>query len=164
MIFLGLVLLALSGTFTGLLIADNLDNGPTTQISVLGSDIGSYTVPKAFLAGAALMLIFLTGVAMVWRGAARARHRKVELQAARLAAAGAAPTPAPAPVPTLVPAAVPAPTPWADSTDTTGSSDSRPDPAPAGLAGGATALTARKRAGAPHETDPRTRHWWQRAG
>ncbi|MFD9124062.1 hypothetical protein [Kitasatospora sp. NPDC059571] len=91
MLLLGLIFLMVSGTFTGLLIADNLHGGPATQVSVLGNDIGAYTVPKAFLAGVALTLLFVAGAAMARHGILRARRRAVELEATRLTAARTAP-------------------------------------------------------------------------
>ncbi|MER8188670.1 hypothetical protein [Kitasatospora sp. NPDC094015] len=152
MLLLGLVLLAVSGTFVGLLIADNLAGGSTTQVSVLGSDIGFYTVPKAFLAGAALMLIFLLGAAMAWVGARRARRRSVELEAARQAAT-TAPTPAPTAVPRL------------ESADGN-AGPGRPEPRHDGGPAGATAVTPGRpptgmRRG--RSTRARARHWWQGA-
>ncbi|MFJ9453810.1 hypothetical protein ACIRST_01915 [Kitasatospora sp. NPDC101447] len=85
MLLLGLLLMAASGAFVGLLIADNLSGGPEYQVTILGTDLVRLNTLAVFLAGVALALIFCLGLALMWSsrrrtarpvGAARsARHR-----------------------------------------------------------------------------------------
>ncbi|MFI8454761.1 hypothetical protein [Kitasatospora sp. NPDC085464] len=85
MLLLGLLLMAASGAFVGLLIADNLSGGPEYQATILGTDLVRLNTLGVFLAGVALALLFCLGLALMWSsrrrtarpvGAARsARHR-----------------------------------------------------------------------------------------
>jgi len=75
MLFFGLLLLAATGAFTGLAIADNLGGGPQYTVSVLGHDIATMNMLAVFSSGLALALIFSLGVAAAARGAAHRRHR-----------------------------------------------------------------------------------------
>ncbi|MER7769180.1 hypothetical protein [Kitasatospora sp. NPDC096140] len=85
MLLLGLLLMAASGAFVGLLIADNLSGGPEYQVTILGTDLVRLNTLGVFLAGVALALLFCLGLALMWSsrrrtarpvGAARsARHR-----------------------------------------------------------------------------------------
>ncbi|MEU0114644.1 hypothetical protein ABZ137_13150 [Streptomyces bobili] len=73
--FLGLILLAATGAFTGLVIADNLSGGPEYTVSVLGREIATMNALAIFSSGLALALIFCLGLAMV-KGSSTARHRR----------------------------------------------------------------------------------------
>ncbi|GAA2823544.1 hypothetical protein RMN57_04270 [Kitasatospora sp. CM 4170] len=79
MLLLGLLLMATTGAFAGLLIADNLDGGPDYTASVLGNDVATLSSLGVFLAGIALALLFCLGLAMILR--ARRAHRRVRLGA-----------------------------------------------------------------------------------
>ncbi len=83
MILLGVLLLAATAAFTGLLIADNLSGGPDYSVTVLGNQIATMNSLAIFLAGLALALIFCLGIAMATAGAARARRRTAELRDAQ---------------------------------------------------------------------------------
>ncbi|MFD5461879.1 hypothetical protein ACFWIQ_03495 [Kitasatospora sp. NPDC127059] len=76
MLLLGLLLLAASGAFTGLLIADNLGGGPEYQVTILGNDLVKLDSLGIFLAGLALALVFCLGLAMM-RPSRRASRRPV---------------------------------------------------------------------------------------
>ncbi|KUO14990.1 hypothetical protein [Streptomyces dysideae] len=76
MLFVGLVLLAAVGAFTGLAIADNLSGGPEYTVSVLDREIATMDTLAVFSAGLALALIFCLGLAMAARGAGHGRHRR----------------------------------------------------------------------------------------
>lgn len=65
MLLLGLLLMAASGAFVGLLIADNLSGGPDYQVAILGNDLVVMNSLSIFLAGVALALIFCLGLAMM---------------------------------------------------------------------------------------------------
>ncbi|MFF4382689.1 hypothetical protein [Kitasatospora sp. NPDC001547] len=65
MLLLGLLLMAASGAFVGLLIADNLSGGPDYQVTILGNDLVTLNSLSIFLAGVALALIFCLGLAMM---------------------------------------------------------------------------------------------------
>ncbi|MCC9708442.1 hypothetical protein E4N62_26170 [Streptomyces sp. MNU76] len=71
MIVLGLLLLAATGVFTGLVIADNLSGGPEYTVSVLGQDIATMNALAIFCSGLALALIFCLGLS----AASTAIHR-----------------------------------------------------------------------------------------
>ncbi|MFE4977342.1 hypothetical protein ACFRAR_35195 [Kitasatospora sp. NPDC056651] len=77
MLLLGLLLMAASGAFVGLLIADNLSGGPDYQATILGTDLVTLNSLSVFLAGVALGLIFCLGLVMMWlsrRAPRRARR------------------------------------------------------------------------------------------
>ncbi|MFD8702780.1 hypothetical protein ACFV1W_09210 [Kitasatospora sp. NPDC059648] len=65
MLLLGLLLMAASGAFIGLLIADNLAGGPEYQVTVLGNDLVKLNSLAVFLAGVALALLFCLGLALM---------------------------------------------------------------------------------------------------
>lgn len=90
MLLLGLVLLAATAAFTGLLIADNLSGGPHYTVMVGGDSIATLNVLGVFLAGIALALVFCLGLAMMSGGLARHRRRRAELHSARREAAAVA--------------------------------------------------------------------------
>ncbi|MET9833297.1 hypothetical protein ABZ078_29225 [Streptomyces sp. NPDC006385] len=75
MLFLGLLLLAATGAFTGLVIADNLSGGPEYSVSVLDQGLATMNTLAVFCSGLALALLFCLGLAMVRRGATHHRHR-----------------------------------------------------------------------------------------
>ncbi|WP_181442173.1 hypothetical protein [Streptomyces tateyamensis] len=81
MILLGLLLLAATGAFTGLAIADNLHTGQSTTMSILGHDVATMTPLAVFLSGAALALICCLGLALVAAGLVRARRHRSALSA-----------------------------------------------------------------------------------
>ncbi|WP_234327138.1 hypothetical protein [Streptomyces sp. NRRL WC-3742] len=113
MLLLGLLLLAASGAFTGLLIADNLSGGPDYQVTVLGNDLVTLNGLGIFLAGIALALLFCLGLAM--SGLARrtstgrlGRHRGARLRRADRLERLAPPTdPAVPPIEAVTPRAEP---------------------------------------------------------
>ncbi len=72
MLFLGLLLLAATGAFTGLVIADNLSGGPEYSVSVLGQHIATMNTLAVFCSGLALALLFCLGIALV---TSRRHHR-----------------------------------------------------------------------------------------
>lgn len=76
MILLGLLLLAVTGAFTGLLIADNLSGGPDYSVTVLGNHIATMNSLAVFLAGIALTLIFGLGIVLVTGGTAVRKRRR----------------------------------------------------------------------------------------
>ncbi|MFF7457024.1 hypothetical protein [Kitasatospora sp. NPDC008115] len=69
MLLFGLLLVAATAAFTGLLIADNLSGGPEYQVTILGNDLVTLNSLGVFLAGLALALLFCLGLALA--GAAR---------------------------------------------------------------------------------------------
>ncbi|MEV8093120.1 hypothetical protein [Kitasatospora sp. NPDC085879] len=91
MLALGLLLLAATGAFTGLLIAENLDGGPTTTVTMFGNDLATMNSLAIFLAGIALTLLFVLACLMVLMGRRRARRRGAELRASRRAGARGVP-------------------------------------------------------------------------
>ncbi|WP_247196764.1 hypothetical protein [Streptomyces sp. GESEQ-35] len=85
MLFIGLLLLAASGTFTGLAIAGNLSGGPEYTVSVLGNDIVTLNTLAIFCSGLALALIFSLGLAMAMRGAVHGRHSRLRARRTQVA-------------------------------------------------------------------------------
>jgi hypothetical protein len=75
MLILGLLLLAATGSFVGLLISDNLSGGPDYTATVLGNTVTTLNSLAIFCAGLALALIFGLGLAMILLSAARRRRR-----------------------------------------------------------------------------------------
>ncbi|MFG3227202.1 hypothetical protein ACGF07_20760 [Kitasatospora sp. NPDC048194] len=73
MLLLGLLLMAASGAFIGLLIADNLSGGPEYQVTILGNDLVKLDSLGIFLSGVALALLFCLGLALMWPRRRRAR-------------------------------------------------------------------------------------------
>lgn len=73
MLFLSLLLLAATGAFTGLVIADNLSGGPEYTVSVLGQEVATMNTLAVFCAGLALALIFCLALAATVNSAARRR-------------------------------------------------------------------------------------------
>ena len=75
MLVIGLLLLAATGAFTALAIADNLSGGPAYTVSVLGHDIATMNTLAVFSSGLALALIFCfcLGLAILAGGAGH-RH------------------------------------------------------------------------------------------
>ncbi|MFD0410643.1 hypothetical protein [Kitasatospora sp. NPDC127116] len=65
MLLLGLLLMAASGAFVGLLIADNLSGGPDYQVTILGNNLVALNSLSIFLAGVALALLFCLGLALM---------------------------------------------------------------------------------------------------
>ncbi|MBD0422439.1 hypothetical protein H0H10_25325 [Streptomyces sp. TRM S81-3] len=76
MLFLGLLLLAVTGAFTALLIIGNLSGGPEYTVSVLGQQIVTLNALAIFSSGLALALIFCLALAAVKSGASHRRHRR----------------------------------------------------------------------------------------
>ncbi|MFI9161403.1 hypothetical protein [Kitasatospora aureofaciens] len=74
MLLLGLLLMAASGAFIGLLIADNLAGGPEYQATVLGTEFVKLNSLAIFLSGVALALLFCLGLALM--GLARRAARR----------------------------------------------------------------------------------------
>ena len=75
---LGLLLVAFTGAFTGLLIADNPSSGPSYAVTILGQRLATLNSLEIFSSGIVLALIFSLGLWMI--GAAGRRRRR---QAAR---------------------------------------------------------------------------------
>lgn len=83
MLFLGLLLLAASGVFTGLVIADSLSGGPEYAVSVVGQDIATMNTLAVFCSGIALALVFCLGLFLARSGAAHHRHGRPRRHRAR---------------------------------------------------------------------------------
>ncbi|MFJ9777085.1 hypothetical protein ACIRVF_38620 [Kitasatospora sp. NPDC101157] len=81
MLLLGLLLMAASGAFIGLLIADNLAGGPEYQVTVLGNELVKLNSLAIFLSGVALALLFCLGLAMM--GLSRRAGRRATRRATR---------------------------------------------------------------------------------
>ncbi|MFE9773459.1 hypothetical protein ACFYOV_17595 [Streptomyces sp. NPDC005931] len=75
MLFLGLLLVAATAAFTGLVIADNLSGGPEYAVSLFDRDIATLNTLAVFCAGLALALLFCLGLATAVNGAAH-HHRR----------------------------------------------------------------------------------------
>ncbi|MEU9208011.1 hypothetical protein AB0D27_08685 [Streptomyces sp. NPDC048415] len=75
MLFIGLILLAATGAFTGLVIAGNLSGGPEYTVSMLDHPIATMNTLAIFSAGLALALIFCLGLAAAMRATVRHHHR-----------------------------------------------------------------------------------------
>ncbi|MBC9725419.1 hypothetical protein H8R17_10865 [Streptomyces sp. TRM68367] len=75
MFFLGLLLLAATGAFVGLVIAYNLSGGPEYTVSIFGSDIATLNSLAVFCSGLALALLFCLGLAMMLSGRGHGRRR-----------------------------------------------------------------------------------------
>jgi hypothetical protein len=91
MVLLGLLLMAGTAAFAGLLIAYNLSGGPEYTVSLLGSEPFTISMLGAFLGGIALTLIFGLGLWMLTAGAVLARHRSKKRRGNRTVAARTAP-------------------------------------------------------------------------
>lgn len=78
MLIIGVLLLAATGAFTGLVIAYNLSGGPEYTVSLFGQHIATMNSLAIFCSGLALALIFCLGLALVLAGsgATHPRHRK----------------------------------------------------------------------------------------
>src|SRR5690348_8471132 len=83
MLVLGFLLLAATGTFTGLLIADNVSGGPDYTVTVLGNQVATMDAMAIFLSGIVLALVFCLALALAASGAARTRGRTHQLRRAR---------------------------------------------------------------------------------
>ncbi|MFI1203404.1 hypothetical protein ACH4VR_28895 [Streptomyces sp. NPDC020883] len=79
MLVLGLLLLAVTGAFAGLLIAANLSGGPDYGVTVLGNHVVTLNSLAIFLAGIALTLIMGFGCALIASGSARVRRRRLSV-------------------------------------------------------------------------------------
>ncbi|WP_371494134.1 hypothetical protein OG871_03420 [Kitasatospora sp. NBC_00374] len=107
MLILGVLLLAATGAFTGLLIAGNLDGGADYTVTVFGGELVTMSSLAIFLAGIALTLLFGLGCLLALAGARRTRRRTAELRAARATAAARGPAYARAVDPAADPAVQP---------------------------------------------------------
>ncbi|MGW5121178.1 hypothetical protein ACWEQ8_37955 [Streptomyces noursei] len=87
MLLLGLLLLAATGAFIGVLIADNLSGGPEYTVAVFGNRITTMNGLAIFLAGIALTLILGLALAMITAGMAWAHRRRAVVRDARAATA-----------------------------------------------------------------------------
>ncbi|MFF4353157.1 hypothetical protein [Streptomyces sp. NPDC001530] len=76
MLLIGLLLLAATGAFTALAIADNLSGGPEYTVSVLDHDIATMNALAVFSSGLALALLFCLGLVAAVNGATHRHHRK----------------------------------------------------------------------------------------
>jgi hypothetical protein len=85
MLLLGLLLIAATAAFTGLVIADNLSGGPVYHVTVLGNTIATMNTLEIFLSGLALALIFCLGLAMMGTGGVLAKRRRLRMREARQA-------------------------------------------------------------------------------
>jgi len=86
MLLLGLLLLAATGAFTGLVIADNISGGPDYSVMLLGNHMATMNSLEIFLAGIALALILGLGAVLATGGGARMRRRGAQLRQARAVA------------------------------------------------------------------------------
>lgn len=75
MLILGLLLLACTAAFVGLVISDNLGGGAEHDVTVFGQHIATMNGLAIFCAGLALALVFSLGVILATGGLA-ARHRR----------------------------------------------------------------------------------------
>jgi hypothetical protein len=82
MLLLGLLLLAATGVFTGLLASENWAGGPDYTVTMFGNTLGTLNSLQIFLAGIALTLVFCLGVAMAALGSRQARRRRAARHAA----------------------------------------------------------------------------------
>ncbi|MCB5164256.1 hypothetical protein LG634_05310 [Streptomyces bambusae] len=73
MLLLGILLLAAAGTFTGLVVSENLSGGPEYTVMLFGESLATLDTLGVFLAGIGLALVFCAGLALV-AGAARRRR------------------------------------------------------------------------------------------
>ncbi|MEW2399965.1 hypothetical protein [Streptomyces sp. NPDC046862] len=78
MLYIGLLLLAATGAFTGLVIAYNLSGGPEYTVSVFDQDIVTMNSLAIFCSGLALAVLFCLGLGLVLvrSGSAHPRHRR----------------------------------------------------------------------------------------
>ncbi|SEO80466.1 hypothetical protein [Actinacidiphila rubida] len=90
MLILGLLLLACTAAFVGLVIADNLGGGPDYSVTVFGHHIATMDGLAIFCAGLALALVFALGVVLAMTGMKMRRRTGRKLHAARRQAAEAA--------------------------------------------------------------------------
>ncbi|MHC3467375.1 hypothetical protein ACYF6T_01545 [Streptomyces sp. 7R007] len=74
--FFGLLLLAATGAFTALAIADNLSGGPEYRVSVLDHHIATMNTLAIFSSGLALALIFCLGLTLAVGGTTHRRRRR----------------------------------------------------------------------------------------
>jgi hypothetical protein len=77
MLILGLLLLAATGAFTGLLISENWAGGPDYTVTMFGNTLGTLNSLEIFISGIVLTLIFCVGLSMARGGAGHARRRHV---------------------------------------------------------------------------------------
>jgi hypothetical protein len=90
MLILGLLLLACTAAFTGLVLADNLNGGPDYNVTVLDHHIATMNSLAVFCAGLALAVIFGLGVLMALGGLSLRRRTSRKFAAARRDATEAA--------------------------------------------------------------------------
>jgi len=83
MLLLGILLVCGTAAFTALLIADNFAGGPQYTVTLLGHHVATLSTLGAFLAGAALALVFCAALLLATAGARRERRRNAELRTAR---------------------------------------------------------------------------------
>lgn len=83
MFVLGLLLMAATAGFVGLLIAYNLSAGPDYTVTLLSSQPFTVSTLGAFLSGLALALIFGFGMWLMLGGTMLARHRHRKQRTAR---------------------------------------------------------------------------------
>lgn len=79
MLLIGLLVLAATGAFTGLVIAYNLSGGPEYTVSLFGQDIATMNTLAIFCSGLALALLFCLGLAVTVGRAAQGRHRRTRV-------------------------------------------------------------------------------------
>lgn len=89
MLFLGLLLVVLSGAAAALLIAYNT-TGAEQTVSVFGRDLASVTMMQAFVAGLIVALVFMLGLWMLMSASRRARENRARYREARREAKAAA--------------------------------------------------------------------------
>jgi|SRR5581483_11899879 hypothetical protein len=89
MMALGILLICLTGAFTGLAIADNRSGTPTYSVTMLNNHLATLNTLEIFCCGIVLALVFALGMWMLFGGAGRARRRSVAVRQARREAAQA---------------------------------------------------------------------------
>ncbi|MFB7668478.1 hypothetical protein ACFC1R_31915 [Kitasatospora sp. NPDC056138] len=89
MFLLGLLLLAVTGVFAALLIAQNLDAGSDYGVMLFNNHIATMNALEIFLAGIALTLLFGLGWLLASAGVRQHRRRVVARRAGKRAVAAA---------------------------------------------------------------------------
>jgi hypothetical protein len=76
MLIIGLLLLAATGAFIGLVIAYNLSGGPEYTVAIFGESVVTLNALAVFCSGLALALLFCLGLALARGGTVHRRHHR----------------------------------------------------------------------------------------
>ncbi len=82
MLILGLLLVVLSGTLAGLLVAYNASGGPRYSVELFGNALATVGFAQAFVAGAAVAVVFCCGLSLIAAGARRQRQMRARFREA----------------------------------------------------------------------------------